>query len=847
MLRIGLRGLLARRTRLVLTTLAVALGVALVAGTYVFTDTIDRSFERLFTAAQQGTDVAITPREVIASRDDEPVARLPETLLDRVRAADGVAAAEGMVEGIAAAYGPDGEPLATSAAPSFVFSLSPRPAFDAALEIAEGRRPRGPGEALLDAGTAGDRRVGVGDAITVQGVRGRERLRVVGLSRLAGVDSIGGLVSVAVTLPEAQRLLGREGRLSGIQVAAREGVSPADLTRRLRPVVGATAEVRTATDEAAAQAERLREDLSFLSTALLAFAGIAVFVGAFLIFNTFAITVAQRTREIALLRTLGASRRQVLRSVLAEGALLGALGAVVGLGLGLLAAEGLRALFVAVGLDLPSTGTVVAPRTVVVSLAVGLVVTVAAAVAPALRATRVAPVEALAAAAAPSRRRPSRRATAAGGAVAALGVALTCAGLFAAGDEATALPLMGGGSLLVFLGVALLSPHLVPPLARVTGWPIARLGGLPGRLARENALRQPGRTAVTAAALMVGVALVAFASIFAAGARESIARAVQGDLRAQVVVQNEDGFSPFPPGALRRAAAVDGVAAATGVRFATVALGERDDQAVSGVDPSAFPRAFAVDAGAFARLAAPDTALVSEERAEEEGLRAGDALVLTTAGGERVRLRIAALFADDSRLTAPVVVSLQTMERRLGEERDAFGLVVLEEGVEPVAARRAIEAALRGPFPVARALTAEEFVEDQAGQVDQLLGLILALLSLSVIVALVGIVNTLVLSVRERTRELGLLRAVGAGRRQIRAAIRWEAVLTALIGAVLGLGVGVLLATLFTRPLDDFVLVLPVAQLAALLVVAALAGVAAAAWPARRAARLDVLEALAYE
>lgn len=847
MLRLSLRGLLARRTRLVLTSLAVALGVALVAGTYVFTDTINRSFDQLFTASVQGTDVAVRPVQRIDVDDENDRGTLPAAVLERVRGVEGVAAAGGQAEGIVTAFGPDGEKLSSGVAPSFAGSIAEDPRFDTSLEVVDGRRPRGTGEALLDASTATGEGIAVGERISVQGVGERRTLTVVGTSRVAGVGSLGGAVAIGVTLPEAQALLGQQGRLDGVQVAAADGVAPAELADRVAAAAGRGVEVRTGEADAASQSATLREDLGVLNTGLLAFAGISLFVGAFLIYNTFAITVAQRTREIALLRTLGASRPQVLRSVLAEGAVLGALGAVVGLGLGVLAAAGLRALFSSIGLDLPSTGTVILARTVIVSLAVGIVMTLVAALAPALRATRVAPIEALQEAAAPSRRPPSRRLAIAAAALTALGLVLICVGLFASDTERGALSALGLGSVATFLGVALASPRLVGPLARIVGAPIERLGGLTGRLARENAVRQPGRTATTASALMVGVALVAFAGIFAASARQTIASIVEGNLRAQVIVQNEDGFSPFPSGALERVRQVDGVRTATGVRFATARLGAEDHQPVSGIDPVAFPEAYAVDEGAFARLRAGDTVLVAEDKAAEDGLRTGQALAFGTQDGGTVRLRVAGTFADDGGLTAPFVVSMQTLERGFDERQDAFGLVVLDEGADPVAARGAIDDALEGPFPVAEAQTADEFVEAQSGQVDQLLGLIYALLSLSVLVAFVGIVNTLVLSVRERTRELGLLRAIGTSRRQIRATVRWEALITALIGAVLGLVVGTALAVLFTQPLDDFELAIPVGSLLTLLLVAAVAGVLAAAWPARRAARLDVLQALAHE
>src|SRR4051794_33832230 len=557
--KVAFRGLFARKLRLALTALAIALGVTLISGTYVFTDTINASFDRIFQASNKGTDASITAREGV-STDQGTTPTLPQPLLAKVRAQLEVAQADGSVFDIATVFDAKGHKIGATGSPSFVGSVSQLARFRATT-VKTGRFPRSSGEAVIDAGSAQREGIRVGDPIAVQAAARKTTFRVVGTVQVAGVDSFGGSTVVDLVLPEAQRVLGKVGRLDQIQTAGRPGVTPVELRAALRRALPPSVVVRTGQQQAAKESRDIRDQLGFLTTALLAFAGISLFVGAFIIFNTFSITVTQRIREFALLRTLGASRAQVLRSVLGEGLALGVLGSLVGLGLGVVTAVGLRALFKAVGVDLPSNGSVIETRTIVVSVLVGTVVTVASSIAPALRATRVAPVEALREGVQSGPETPSRRMAVIATLLTAVGVALMCYGLFGSfKSDTSALSLMGGGVAATFLGVALLSPYLVRPLASAIGRPIEALTGVTGRLARGNTTRQPGRTAVTAAALMIGVALVTFASIFAAGARDSIAKAVDDNLKAGLVVQSDNGFSAFSATALQEATGVPGVA-----------------------------------------------------------------------------------------------------------------------------------------------------------------------------------------------------------------------------------------------------------------------------------------------
>jgi len=838
MRRVALRGLLARKTRLALTALAVALGVTLISGTYVFTDTINASFDRIFSEAYKSTDVVISPNDEVALNENGDLPPIDGAVLDRVKRIDGVENVEGGIFDQGGTFlTKEGEPFAAGG-PKFVASVFDDRRFGG-FSYAEGRRPQSDGEVAIDKATARKEGFTVGDAFEIQAEREKKAYTITGLTQVAGVDSYGGAAVALLTLPEAQRVTKKEGKYDEIDLTVAQGQDAEAVAEAIRGALPRAVDVRTGAGQAADQSKDIRDDLGFLQIGLLAFAGVSVFVGAFIIFNTFSITVAQRAREFALLRTLGASRGQVLRSVLGEGIVLGVLGSLVGLGLGIVVASGLRALFKAVGFELPSTGTVLEARTVYVSLGVGIVVTLVSCLAPALRATRVPPVAALREGVAMPESRSSRLAFPLALVLTTLGVAAIAVGLIAGLDDSPALLLVGLGAAATFLGVALLSPKLVGPIASVVGRPIEAAFGVTGRLARENTVRQPGRTAVTSAALMVGVALVAFATIFAAGAKSTINDAIDAGLRGQAVLQNQDGFSPFATAATERVAGIEGVDRVAAVRFVDARVAGKKE-GITGVDPRTFP--------ALYQTALPplgDSAIVvSKGYAEKHGTKVGDTIALTTATARRLRLRVAGVVEDKGRLLGDLTVSNDLVARDFGQRKDSLVIVGYAGGG---ATKAAIDAAIKTDFPQVEALTAQEFKDDQAGQVDQLLKLVYALLALTVIVAMFGIVNTLVLSVTERTRELGMMRAIGTSRRQVRRVIRYEAVITAMIGGVLGIVLGVLLALLVSRTIDDFSLSIPYVLLLVLFLAAALAGVIAAVLPARRASKLDVLKALAYE
>jgi putative ABC transport system permease protein len=851
--KVARRGLFARKLRLALTVLAVVLGTTLIAGTYVFTDSINSAFDTIFTVSNKGTDAAITPHKTIdTSNNGGTQPTVPASVLDQVRRAPGVASAEGSIFDVGTVLGKDGKRIGSGGAPNFIASIADQPRFEA-FTVKEGRRPRTADEATIDAATADKEGWKPGDKVCAVATAARKCYTLVGTTQIAGLSSFGGATVLDVTLPEAQRMLGKGTGFDEVQAAAKPGVSPQQLKAQLRQTLPRSVDVRTGSEQAAKQSKDIRDNLGFLKTALFAFAGISLFVGAFLIFNTFSITVAQRMREFALLRTLGASRRQIWRAVISEGLTLGFVGGVIGFALGIGTAALLRALFKAVGADLPSKGVVVESRTVIVTILVGTIVSLVASLSPAIRAMRVPPVEALREGAVPIAHGRGRRMAILAGLLLAVGVGLMCVGLFGSlKSDSAAISFMGGGAALTFLAVALLSPRLVRPLASFIGRPIERMTGITGQLARENSVRQPGRTAVTAAALMIGVALVTFASIFAAGAKATINGAIDANLKSAFVVQNTDGFSPFSSEVLRTVDRVDGVSSVSGVRFSQAKVqGVSGNQSVSSIDPRTFQELYKLDmkegGDAAVRGLGPNQVLVKKGYADSHDVKVGDTLQLTTPIGKRLSLRASGIAEDKGGLLANLTVTNAVAQTQFGEPKDAFGLVGLDPGANETAVKKQIASELEQRYPEAEVLTNQEFKDDIAGQVNQLLGLIYALLALAIIVSLFGIVNTLVLSITERTRELGMLRAIGTSRKQVKRVIRWEAVITSLIGAVLGVIMGVILAVLFTRPLDDFTLSIPVFSLLLLLVLAGIAGIGAAVLPARRAARLDVLQALAYE
>jgi putative ABC transport system permease protein len=834
MISVALKGIAGRKLRAALTTLAIVLGVAMVSGTFVFTDTMEKAIDTLFTDAYTGSDAVVSAKDVVdlaAGETSRPT--VPAALLDEVKALPQVEAASGAIVDVARLIDNSGKPISTREG-AVGFSIEAgQPRFNP-LRLVDGRWPAGSQQIAIDPDTASNG-FAVGDTIGVATRGPLRRFTISGIAEFTSVDAGGALTLAIFSPPTAQELFGKTGRFDEILVSAKEGVSQEQLVQAIAPVLPDGAEVATGRAEVATQSKGSNQDIALIRKFMLAFGGLALFVGAFVIFNTLSTTVAQRTRELATLRTLGASRRQVLGSVVLESLVVGAVGSAIGLVLGPALAKGLNAFFIAAGQNLPQTGARIETRTVVVSLLVGVLITVLAGLFPALRATSVPPISAVREGTLP-RSALAPYASYIAGAMIALGSGLLAYGMFAQGLSVTwVLILLAIGCLVLFVGVALISSRLVKPLAWVLAWPAARFAGAAGRLARDNSVRNPARTAVTASALMIGLALVTFVAVLGKGLQDSMGEAVESAVRADYVVSGP--VSPDVGNALASQATVSSVRQDSARAFGS-------EVSVGGVDPQTIAQAmsFEWDRGSFAELGS-DGAVLQREFADEHRLGVGSALSVQTPRGKQLELQVRGIYSPPKfdPILAPILISQRSFDSAFERPQDEL---VLVSGASATALERGLK-----PFPEAELQTTAAFAAYRQKEIKDTLSLLYVLLALSIVVSLFGMVNTVALSVFERTRELGMLRAIGMTRRQARRMVRHESVITALIGAALGLPLGIFLAALVTRGLADegVAFSLPLVPLVVFTLIALGAGLVAAALPAQRASRLNVLEALQYE
>jgi ABC-type antimicrobial peptide transport system permease subunit len=1002
MTKFAIRGLLGRKLRTVLTAIAIVLGVAMISGTYVLTDSIDQAFDTIFTDIRQGSNAVITGKSAFDIGDQEGVSAptLDESLLPQVRELSDVAEAEGSVDSDATQLiGDDGKAIVYGGAPNLGFSIANGDSVFNPLTLVQGRWPK-TNEVVIDKETAGKEDFAVGDTVGVQAEGPVQHMRVSGIVQFSSGLTIGGATLSGFDLPTAQRLFGKVGKFDEIAVAAKPGVTDAALVAQIKPILPETTQVRTGSEQAAEDASDTSDFISFLRGFLLAFAGIALFVGSFVIANSLSITIAQRTREFATLRTIGATNRQILGSVVVEALVVGVLASIVGLFLGFLLAKGLFKLFDAVGFTLPNAGLVFEPRAAVIALAAGILVTLLASVYPGLRATTVPPIAAVREGAQLpgeplDRIRGLLRAivvTAIGtvvGVVAitttpvnalvssllavlglililfgcalfpsrtigalvsmALGFAALLYGLFVPGLGTTSVLLwMGVGVLLVFFGVARVSTRLIPrlavimsPVARwsvfllsVLVWPFFTLPGwllrygafgpgatvkrvlafvpfvfvgpvllvvgiissppstglvalgalytamvlivavmwlrwkltswnpewpadFPGvipdrstsRVGAENARRNPQRTASTAAALMIGLALVTLVATLAAGIISSFTDAVNELFTGDYAITAQNNFSPIPVDAADAAAKAPGVIAVGNVRTGE-ALVYKKSEFVTAADPG-MAQVINMDwkegsQEVFSQLG-QDGVFVDDSFADDHDLTLGSTVELTFANGTTKTFVVEGIFKPPTGGSpfGPVTMSAAVWDSQTPQPRNLYSFVKMRGG-ESDANQAALDKAL-ADFPNAKAQNRQDFIDNQISGLSSVLNILYVLLALSVIVSLFGIVNTLVLTVFERTREIGMLRAIGMTRRQVRRMIRHESVITALIGAVLGIGLGIVLAALLIARVDFLVFAFPTTQVIVFVIAAIVVGIVAAIFPARRAAKLNPLEAIAYE
>jgi putative ABC transport system permease protein len=851
MLRITLRGLMAHKVRLVATAVAVLLGVAFMTGTQVLTGSVSASFDKVFADVYAEIDTVVRSTTEIETPFGDERAKVDATVVEQLRGVEGAAAVEGQVVGQIRVLDQTGEPLVSAnGPPNFALNWLTSP--DLNGWTVEGTPPTGPDQIVLDAKSADDGDYALGDRVDVALQDGIRSFELVGIARFGEVDTWGGVQAALFDTATVQDLVREPGQFNWVSIAGEDGVSQQALTDRVAAMLPEGTEAITGqafTEESQSAFQQL---IAIFNTFLLTFALIALFVGSFIIYNTFSIIFAQRTNELALLRALGASRRQVLRSVLLEALTVGLVASAIGVGLGILLAIGLDNLLRSLGFSGPETPIIIPASAIVSSLLVGTAITLASAVFPARKAATVAPVAAMRDVAVDTSSR-SRVRLAAGILIVAAGAGLLWLGLF--GDLDNDLQLIGGGAAAVFVGFAVLGPVTAPGLSRFLGWPLPRLRGVTGRLARENAIRSPRRTASTASALMIGVGLVVFIAVTADSLKASTTDAIDASVLGQYVVTT-DGFGPtaLPPTLAEQVRALPEVETAASIRGGFGAI-DGDAQVVLAVDPVDLMSVieFTDVEGSLADLEGNGVA-ISTEQADERDLSLGSTVPATFLQGGEATLEVQSIYETRFQLQGAGWLVTQDLYAEYfppqQQTDQAIYVRLADTSREGIAdARAALDAAV-GPYTGAELQDLTEFKQAQTDQADQFLIIVYVLLALALVIAIVGVINTLLLSVYERTRELGLLRAVGMSRRQVRASVRFESVIISIIGTLTGLLIGLVFGWALVRALEDdgiTVFAIPVGQLVVMVLLAALAGVGAALYPAFRAARLDVLAAIATD
>ncbi|HVB90781.1 MAG TPA: FtsX-like permease family protein [Acidimicrobiales bacterium] len=844
MWKVTLKGLLAHKFRLGLTALAIVLGVTFISGTLVLTDTLHNTFTTLFGSIYQHVDFEIRGHAAFADNTGGGgVVRkpIPDSLIAAVRRVPGVAFAEGNASGYAQYIARDGKAVTTGGAPSIGVAFDTNPQLSV-LHLVAGVAPKTSHDVLMDAGTARTYHFTVGNHVRMLLAGPPQTFTITGIVMFGSADNLAGATLAAFTLPTAQQLFGKIGHVDAIDIVVASGADKATVEHRIARSLPHGVEVVTGQTVADEQAGAINRALSFFSTALLVFAFIALFVGGFTIFNTFSIIVGQRTRELALLRIVGASRRQVFRSVLLEAALVGLTSSLIGLGLGVLSAKGLEALLGGFGITLPSGPLVFGVRTVAAALLVGVGVTVVSAVSPARRAVRIPPVAAIVSYAGELEVSSRRRITI-GGIITVVSIAVLGLGL-----TLPAIQLVGLGAVGTFIGAGMLAPSIARPIASALGRPLARVLGVSGRLGRENSMRSPRRTAQTSSALMVGLALVSAISVFGASLSKSATSSVNNAINADFIISATGvGAGRFSHAVEATVSKVPGVTATSTVYTGEFEIGHAL-ATLTGIstDHLADTVILRMQAGTGGAALAAGALLIDATTADSKHLSVGSVVPVKFAQTGNATMRIGGIFKANALIGRYVVGD----GFFLSHFNDPLPVAVLLRSASGAGGIEHAVARVLHAYPNLQVQTRAQFEKSQEAMVNQLLGLVYALLALAVLIALIGIVNTLMLSVFERTHEIGLLRAVGMKRRQIRAMIRSESVILAVFGAIIGLVIGTALGVALASSLKQqgiTDIVVPFSNLVIFLVIAALLGLGAASWPARRAGKLDVLAAIAAE
>ena len=849
MLRVTLKSLWAHKLRMGLTGLAIVLGVGFISGTFVYTDTINKAFDGIFEDAFHGVDIVISADSQLQFGEG---VYLPESEIQKLSDVEDVDQLVPSLQGLGVVIlDKDGEPIGGGGPPQLAFSFTENDVGTGGFNLRSGRYPQGPEEVVIDARTATDHGFAIGDTVfVVAPTASAQAYTLVGVAGFGGMNNLGGATSALFDLETLQVLLDRQDQLTGASIQVVPGASVAEVIARLEPSLPEGARALSGQTAAEEQAGEIQEGLAFFNTFLLTFGFIAVFVGTFIIANTFRITVTQRTKELALLRALGATARQVNRMVLTEAVVIGTLASIVGIGVGFGIAVALRAALEAFGIALPTAAPTLQPRTIVVALMVGVGVTVISAVLPARKASRLLPIAALREDLVAPRRKALTTRAIVGSIVTTLGLSVLFFGLFVDLDTGPpGIVYVGVGAAVVFIGVSILSPLFARPMARVIGWPFARLYRIPGKLAQENAIRTPRRTSATAAALMIGVTLVTLASVMAASIRQTVDEIIGSDIEASVIIRSTNEFDPsasFTTELAARAAQDDSVAEVTRLQVGAVLLGE-SETFVSGVEAN-FADFFPPEDSEGRLTPGGGEVVVHRGVADDNSLSIGSELQLTFEATGMRTFTVVGIAVGDA-WNGVIAISQEDWIENYQVESDAQVYVRAAEGFSPEEVKTRL-AVLSQDVPTDQVQTFDELQTDVEEQINQLLDLVTGLLGLAVIIALLGVTNTMTLSVFERTREIGLLRAVGLSRRQTRRMVRSEASIIAVFGSALGVVIGVFFAWAILQALADqgfSAFAIPFGTLAVWIIATGLLGVVFAIFPAWRASNLDVLEAIAYE
>lgn len=844
MILIAWRNIVRHKGRSAFLSLCVVIGVAFVAGTFVLTDTIKNVYTKVFDQAYQGVSVSVRGRsELGATAAVRPP--LPSSLLEKVRSVPGVAIAEGDVFTIGGRiFNSQNKAVGNQFAPTFLASW-PTVAQLNSFVIVNGTAPKANNDVVVDLEVATLAKFQVGEQIRVQTKQGVGKFHLVGIAKFGTSSNLGGASAALFDLATAQRETNREGAFDNIAITSVKGTAPGTLQDRVQAAIGSKYEAITGTALSAESSDAINNGLSFFTTFLLVFAAVSLFVGAFIVYNTFAIVVAQRTREMALLRALGADGEQVIGSILVESVVIGLIASAVGLVGGIGLAIALKSLLGAVGFKVPGGSVVILPRTMIVSILGGVFVTVVSAIAPAIKAARVPPLAAVRTIGVTSAtQRRSRLVT---------GALLTALGIVAIVVAVRSIQLvwLGLGAVSTVLGVAMLAASIVPPFVHVLATPIRRFRGVAGQLAEENASRSAQRTATTAAALMIGTALIAASLVLASSINTSTDKILSGGMQAEFIVTS-GGITGIGSKASEAVRSTTGVASVAPFRFGAFKIGDSTKQ-LSAMDGAALDSAdpqhvlnLDVSAGKIRSIEQGGMA-VSERVAKDHGWKVGATVPMVFATGKHT-LRIQAIFGWNA--FGDYLISLKSHEAFFTDSNDQLTFVRVESGANLTNVKKQIATVLKTVAPSAKVQDRNEYAGQIRAQVSQLLNLITALVLLAIVIALLGVLITMLLSVFERTHELGLLRAVGMDRRNVRSMVRWEAAIIATFGATLGVVLGIGLGYAITRTLREqgiTTIELPFRSLVIMILLVTLAGVGASLYPARRAGRLNVLRAIATD